>query len=222
MANERATERPTLERQFELLLSKRVRPFLRADGFTKANKSFRRSRGSLYDMIGFQANWHNGVTPSHGYFVNVGIGSAEVDAVWPGPRPQPPNGFLFDRRWESVVPELPYEIRFNHTTDMSEFADALCEGLGRVVAVLDEFDCTSTLVRHAVDHNLLIQYERTCCYLAAIGDVDTLTEYVGLLHDRFGHQDRWAIFNREISRATGALTSTLVGLGLLDPVEAPR
>jgi hypothetical protein len=50
-----------------------------------------------------------------------------------------------------VVPDLPYEIRFDYATDMSEFADALCEGLGWVVAVLDEFDCTSTLVRHAVE-----------------------------------------------------------------------
>jgi dTDP-D-glucose 4,6-dehydratase len=39
------------------------------------------------------------------------------------------------------------------------------------------------------------------------------------LHDRFGHQERWSIFNRQISQVTGAWTSTLVQLGLLDTVD---
>lgn len=160
----------------------------------------------MYDAIAFQENWHNGNTPSHGYFINVGIGSTEVDATWPYENrgDWPLFGCLLNRRWESVVPDLPYEIRFGHATDMAAFADALCEGLGHVVAVFDEFDCTSTLVRYAIEHNLLIQYEQTCCYLAAIDDCDSLTTYVGLLHDTFGHQDRWSIFSRRISEVTGA------------------
>jgi hypothetical protein len=46
-----------------------------------------------------------------------------------------------------------------------------------------------------------------------------LIAYVGLLHDRFGHQERWSIFSRRISEVTGAWTSTLVQLGLLEPVD---
>jgi hypothetical protein len=172
-------------------------------------------------VIGFQGNWHNGSTPSHGYFINVGIGSTEVDSTWPYENlgDWPLYGCLLDRRWESVVPDLPYEIRFGRATDTVAFADALCESLGHVIAVFDEFDCTSTLVRYAVENNLLIQYERTCCYLAAVDDGDTLIAYVGLLHDRFGHQERWSIFSRRISEVTGAWTSTLVQLGLLEHVD---
>ena len=159
------------------------------------------------------------MTSTHGYFVNVGIGSTDVDAACSGVSPRPPVGHLLDRRWESVVPELPYELRFARTTDTVSFADDLCSGLGQVVDVFDQFDCTATLVEYAVERNLLIAFERTCCYLAAVGDVDTLAGYVGLLRKRFGRQDRWAIFNRDISRVIGAHASVLVGLGLLDPVD---
>jgi Domain of unknown function (DUF4304) len=219
--DERAIEQSPLKRAFEQLLSTDVRLFLGARGFTQRDNAFRRSRGPLYDVIGFQGNWHNGSTPSHGYFINVGIGSTEVDSTWPYENlgDWPLYGCLLDRRWESVVPDLPYEIRFGRATDTVAFADALCESLGHVIAVFDEFDCTSTLVRYAVENNLLIQYERTCCYLAAVDDGDTLIAYVGLLHDRFGHQERWSIFSRRISEVTGAWTSTLVQLGLLEHVD---
>jgi hypothetical protein len=46
-----------------------------------------------------------------------------------------------------------------------------------------------------------------------------LIAYVGLLHDRFGRQERWSIFSRRISEVTGAWTSTLVQLGLLEHVD---
>ena len=217
--SERVSEQPTLKREFELLLSDGVRPFLRSRGFAKTGTTFRRHRESLYDVIGFQEDWHNGVRPWHGFFINVGIGSAEVDATWPYKGPKLPIGYLFDRRWESVVPDLPYELSFSQTTDMAGFAAALCDGLDQVLAVIDQFDCTATLVRYAIENNLLIQYERTCCYLATREDQSDLMEYVGLLRDRFGHQERWAIFNREIAKVTGARTSTLVELGLLDPMD---
>lgn len=219
--DELISEQSPLKRAFERMLSKDVRPFLGARGFTQRDSVFRRRRGPLYDVIEFQANWHNDDSPSHGYFINVGIGSTEVDSTWPHENlgDWPLHGCLLERRWESVVPDLPYEIRFGHATDMDAFADALCEGLGHVIAVFDEFDCTSTLVRYAVENNLLIQYDLTCCYLAAVDDGDTLIAYVGLLHDRFGLQERWSIFSRRISEVTGAWTSTLIQLGLLEPID---
>ncbi|BBY83458.1 hypothetical protein H7I53_25590 [Mycolicibacterium pulveris] len=50
---------------------------------------------------------------------------------------------------------------------------------------------------------MLVEYDKTCRYLAAIDDIATLTEYVTNLHDCFGHQDRWSIFSRNISVAAG-------------------
>lgn len=117
-------ENTPLRPQFDLLLSEGVGPFLGSMGFTQHGTKFVRYRGPIYDVIGFQNDWHNDV-PWHGFFVNVGVGSREVDEVWPGPCPQPPIGFLFDRRWESVVPDLPYEPRFDRDTNMKEFAAAL-------------------------------------------------------------------------------------------------
>ncbi|BBY27694.1 DUF4304 domain-containing protein [Mycolicibacterium sediminis] len=212
-----ANDKPSpLQREFDFVLSQGVEPFLRGLGFMRDGLEFRRDRGDLYDVVGFQENWHNGVTRSHGSFINVGVGSRQVDAAWKGPRSVP----LLDRRWESIVPDLPYEVRFDRNTDLIDFAAALCDGLEEVIAVIEEYASTTALVQYAVTYNYLHHYEETCCYLAAIADVDTLAGYVGVLRDRFGHQDRWVNFNRRISEVTGKHTATLLGLGLLDPLVA--
>ena len=74
-----AAERSALKRAYEWVLSDEVAPTLQSHGFTRSDNTFRRSRGALYDVINFQANWNNSVTPWYGFFVNVGIGSTDVD-----------------------------------------------------------------------------------------------------------------------------------------------
>lgn len=207
--------------RFEAMLTRDVEPFLAARGFNRKDYAFRRTRGVMYDLIDFQGDWYNDERTWHGFFVNVGVGSTEVDAPWPGPRPDPPIGYLLSRRWEDVVPGLPYEPSFRATTNMTRFGAALCQGLGEVVDVIERFDGTTSLVAYAVDRNLLIAYERTCCYLAAVDDLDTLADYVRQLRDCFGHQERWSIFNANISAVAGAHRTSLVALGLLDEVAVP-
>jgi len=219
-----ASKQSPLTPRYESMLSDGVQPYLKRRGFTKSGSLFRRRRGSLSDLIGFQANWHNDVTPWHAFFVNVGVGlSAEIDAPCPGHHCQvhPRVGYLLDRRWESVVNDLPYQLRFDHTTDMTSFSAELCSGIASTLEKLERIDSTAALERYAVGNDPLIQYEKTCCYLAATDDIETLTIYVALLRDWVGHQDRWSIFSRQISAATGSWASTLREQGLLDPVDRP-
>lgn len=216
-----AVAQSQLKRVYESVLSKDVRPFLKARGFTKSGPTFRRSRAPLIDMLNFQEDWHNGTMSWHGFFINVGLGSAEIDAACPGHGRvlHPAGGFLLRRRWEDLIPDAPYELRFDHQTDMSEFADALCEGLDMVLVELEKFGNTDDLVRYAVENNLLIEYETTCCYLAATGDIGTLADYVNKLSRCFGHQDRWSIFNNTISAVTGNYAETLRDRGLLKAAD---
>lgn len=85
---------------------------------------------------------------------------------------------------------------------------------------MERINTTEHLVRYAVDNNLLIEYERTCRYLAAIDDIDTLTEYVTTLHNCFGCQDRWSIFSRSIGTAVGRWAQVLRERGVLAPDAA--
>ncbi|MGV0837838.1 DUF4304 domain-containing protein [Mycolicibacterium thermoresistibile] len=214
------TANDSLQRAYEAMVSADVGPFLRARGFDISDSSFKRDRAPLYDMIDLQPDWHNGTMSWHGFFVNVGIGSTEVDVACPGYERvmHPLKGSLLQRRWETLVPDLPYEVRFDHRTDMREFAAALCDGFDLVLAEMEKISNTRELVRYAVDNNLLIEYDKTCRYLAAIDDIDTLTEYVTTLHDCFGHQDRWSIFSRNIRTAVGRWARVLREHGLLDPL----
>ncbi|PRC48281.1 hypothetical protein C6A85_80635, partial [Mycobacterium sp. ITM-2017-0098] len=147
-----AAERSALKRAYESVLCNDVVPALRPHGFTRCKNTFRRSRGPLYDVINFQANWNNGVTPWYGFFVNVGVGSAEIDQACPGHDPalHPPEEFLLDRRWEHLVPDAPYELRFDLTTDMRAFAARLCENLRLVLDEVERLQSTRELVEYAV------------------------------------------------------------------------
>ncbi|WP_396917898.1 DUF4304 domain-containing protein [Mycolicibacterium sp.] len=208
----------SLQRAYEEVISTNVGPFLRARGFEVSGSGFERERGPLYDMINLQGDWHNGTMSWHGFFINVGIGSAEIDTTCPGYERvcHPLKGSLLQRRWEHLVPDLPYEVRFDDRTDMQQYAAALCEGFDLVLAEMERIGTTEQLVRYAVDNNLLIEYDKTCRYLAAIDDIDTLTEYVTTLHSCFGGQDRWSIFDRNISKAVGRWAGVLRERGVLD------
>ncbi|MGV9799741.1 DUF4304 domain-containing protein [Mycobacterium sp. NPDC003449] len=199
--------------QFDELLAEGVAPFLATHTFAQAESVFRRERGPLYDVIGFQSNRWNGLTPWYGFFVNIGVGSADVDAVCARPTP------LLSRRWERVAESLPYELAFDETTDMAAFADWLCEGLEQVLAVIEKMATTDELVRWAIASNKLAAMEQTCAYLAATDDIDSLTQYITALRDEFGHQSRWAIFNGQLVAATGAWGDTLILRGVLEPVD---
>ncbi|MBN3458017.1 DUF4304 domain-containing protein [Mycobacterium sp. DSM 3803] len=202
----------SFRRRFEVLLSEDVRPFLKARGFTRSGRAFRRQRGPLYDVVDFQGNRWNGVTPWHGFFVNIGVGSADVDAVCERPL------CLLSRRWEGVVENLPHELAFDDTTDMTAFAERLCEGLDQVLVVIEKITTTDELVRWAIANNKLAAMEHTCAYLAATDDIDALTEYISALREQFGHQPRWEIFNSQLTEATGSWSETLVERGVLDAV----
>jgi len=216
------TANGSLHGAYEAMVSADVGPFLRARCFNVSASTFERARGSLYDVINLQANWHNGTTSWHGFFVNVGIGSADVDTACPGYDrvAHPLKGSLLQHRWEHLVPDLPYEVRFDQRTDMRQFAAALCDGFDLVLSEMERISTTEQLVRYAVDNNLLIEYDKTCRYLAAIDDIATLTEYVTTLHDCFGQQDRWSIFSRNISTAVGHWARVLRERGLLQPIAA--
>ncbi|WP_082949893.1 DUF4304 domain-containing protein [Mycobacterium sp. ACS4331] len=202
--------------KMEELLSHDVRKFLKAEGFSKAGYTFRRSRAPLWDSINFQPSKWNRATPHYGFFVNVGVGSTEIEdaqrelGVFTAPLS------IFDRRWENVVPDVPDEVTFDAGTDMPAFATELCDDLRRVLTSVEGFTTTAELVQWAVAHNKLHRMQPVCSYLAANDDIDMLSAYIDSLRTQFGHQDRWEIFNSQLVVAAGRRGANLVRLGILD------
>ena len=204
-----------LRETLEWMLADRVRPHLKARGFTKSGRTFRRKRYPLWDTINFQGSKWNSVTPYSGFFVNIGVGSIEIDAAQQHSNAQVP---IFDRRWERVVPELPDQVTFDQHSDVQLLAGTICHGLTQVLAVVDGFTTTAELVNWAVAHNKLHRMEQVCRYLAATGDIPLLSAYIDSLREQFGDQSRWAIFNRQLTEATDSYSAELVQLGILDPL----
>ncbi len=203
----------------EGVLSSQVRALLKPLGFTKTGRTFTRKRGPLWDMINFQSNRSNRVTPYQSFFVNVGVGSSDVDAEVRTFVAKPAHArSIYDKRWESVVPDLPWEVIFDLGTQTDALGALLCAGLERVLPVLEGFTTTDELVQWAVRNNKLHRMELVCSYLAATGDIEQLRSYIGALRADFGHQPRWEVFNRELADATYACSDELIELGILDPL----
>lgn len=207
-----------LRRVLDELLSQQVRPFLKSHGFIKSGRTFRRTRGPLYDMINFQGSYYNNVHPWSSFFVNVGVGSTEMDAVHLGQANDrtPTHEYVLNRRWESLVSSVPSEVCFDTDTDIDEFADMLIDSLDRMLPVLDAIDDTDSLVGYAVSHNLLHRMEKTCRYLVATRNTNLLGIYLNTLRNQFHNESRWELFNRQLINAIGPSALTFIEQGLLD------
>lgn len=205
-----------LKGRFTVLLSEQVRPFLRVRGFAKSGPTFSRRRGRLYDVINFQGSKGNGLGAlHHRFYVNVGVGSIEVDGVAEEEAVKRPElaDCLVERRWAGFADGAPREVVIFADSDPDELADEIRHWLGEVLAFLDTVDRTDVLVDLAIEGNFLHGMQKTCAYLARIDDIERLRRYVGTLRDRFGTETRWTIFNRQITDAVGPRISELHGPG---------
>lgn len=211
-----------LSGRFNALVSEHIRPFLRDRGFARSGPAFSRRRGSLYDVISFQGSQSNGLEAmQHKFYVNVGIGSVEIDGGdGTSPRTRPKlEDCLVRRRWERVADGAPSEVDILPDSDPDEVAELVRHWLGHVVAFLESLDRTDVLVDLAIDGNALQEMQKTCAYLARTEDVERLRRYVGALRDRFSAETRWTILNRQIARAVGPYAGELLGTGLLDELS---
>lgn len=210
-------EPPTsLRRVFDLMLSNDVRPVLRAHGFTKKASTFRRRRGALYDMINFQGNKWNDPHQQVGFFVNVGIGSTEIDVLGLDNDYGPSEfDYMIDRRMEQLIAGLPAELRLDRSTDRAVFADELIGYVEQIVTALDAIATTHDLLDNVMQRNGLHKMEKTCRYLAYIGDTESLANYVTRLHDRFADDHRWEFFSRRIRESVDEYGVDLAKLDLV-------
>ena len=156
---------------------------------------------------------------SSSFFVSVGVGSSEIDAERRTFIDKPAHTrSIYDKRWESVVPDLPWEVIFDLGIDTDALGALLCAGLERVLPLLEDFTTTDELVQWAITNNKLHRMEAVCSYLAATDDIEQLRSYIGALRAEFGHQPRWEIFNGQLVSATYACSDDLIELGILDPL----
>lgn len=203
----------------EQALSSGVRPYLRSQGFTKHGRTFRRTRGPLYDMINFQGSKHNQFSTEHSFFVNVGVGSAEIDAVhteWPRDD-VPTREYVLDGRWWKLAGDLPAEVTFDHRTSGAELAEHVNAGPVRVLAVIDTITTSLELAEWAAANNVLRHMEKTAAYLASVDADDTLRTYAATVRERMSEDNRWPFFSNRFAMAIGDRAASLIADGVLEP-----
>jgi hypothetical protein len=202
-----------LKGRFTTLMSEQIRPFLKVEGFSKSGSTFFRRRGRLYDVINFQGSSRNGLgAAEHRFYVNIGIGSTDVDGVADDASPKPPSlaDCLVRDRWADFAHGAPTEVNIRAESDPGELADDVRHWLGHALAFIAGVEGTDALVDLAIDGNGLQGMETTCAYLARIDDIERLRRYVETLRDSFGTEARWPVLEGLIADAVGRHAAVLL------------
>jgi len=172
-------------------------------------------------MINVQGSTRNSGQLHHEFFVNVGVGSTEIDAVvteWPRADDKPVREHVLDSRWWKIVPRLPADVRFDFLTPRDDLAAELVDGVRRVVEFFDSLETSRDLARWAARNNVLHHMDKTVAYLASIDDHLTLVAYAHTIRRSVVDDGRWPFFNRRFADAAGPAASALIDAGALDPL----
>lgn len=212
-----------LNERFNEILSEGIRPLLKEHGFAKSGRSFTRRRGPIYDRIHFQGSSVNSYAPPHRFYVDVGVGSTDIDDVylgWNNDRSLKSEPIL-SGRWEHIVDGAPDQVEWDLDTDQVALIGMIRQNLLGVLAVIDPLSSTAALVDWGVAVAGANHVAKLSAYLVAIGDLDTLTIYITRLHDRHGRDSRWPMFSGFLRDTIGQAADPYIAHGLLDGGNDP-
>lgn len=191
----------------DTLLTTHIQSFLILSGFSRSRRSFARSRGHLYDRINFQGSRSNSGSASDRFYVNIGVGSQEMDASYLGwnNNRELAQEYVLQKRWEYLVDSAPAEVVIGQDPDREGLPEMILSNLTCALAVINSLKTSSDLARWATEHNGLHCMEKTCNYLLATKDIATLRRYAATLGTRFEHDPRWPQINRSLLTVTESI-----------------
>ncbi|MCS3780025.1 DUF4304 domain-containing protein [Tsukamurella ocularis] len=207
-----------LNQLFDEVLSQGVRPLLREHGFVKSGRSFTRRRGPIYDRIHFQGSSVNSYAPPHRFYVNVDVGSTDIDDAylgWNNDRRLKTEPILTGR-WEQFVDGAPDRVEWDLDTDQAALIEMIRQNVLEALAVIDPLSTTAKLVDWGVAEGGANHLAKLSAYLVTIGDLDTLTIYISRLYSRWSEDSRWPMFSGFLRGAIGEAAEPYIARGLLD------
>lgn len=126
----------------DVLITVHVQPFLVSNGFSRSSRIFTRCRGQLYDRINFQGSRSNTGSPQDRFYVNIGVGSQEMDAfyLWWNNNREPSREYVLNKRWEDLVESVPAEVTIGQQS--TELPRMILSKLDRTPASIDALRAT--------------------------------------------------------------------------------
>ncbi|MBZ4190438.1 DUF4304 domain-containing protein [Niabella beijingensis] len=189
-----------MKERFKQLISETAKLLLKEKGFVKKGLNFYRTNSDLVFLFNFQLSQGNHPGQLR-FYINCGIHSAAIDRAIAVDRPEMVKEYecYFKSRISAITKAEKDGYIINEATEPAALAAKLMADLGTALQLFDSIGTTGDLVNLMIGQNKLNNYLELFEYLVRTTNRDGQVRYVKELHQDFGSEKRWSIFEGKLN-----------------------
>lgn len=201
---------------FNQLIKETVKPLLSSNGFSKKSLNFYKQEGAIIYFFNIQKS-HGNSFDRIKFYINCGIHSVEIDHVLGRAQQLNFNDHqaYFVARISSLTNSETDGYVITKDTDLDALKINLITDIDQVLSKFRKIESTHDLTDLMISENGLHHYEDLFEYLLLTNDYTRLNHFVKQLHDKFGAETRWRIFENTMSKILEKHDSNIVMRELL-------
>lgn len=189
-----------MKTQFNQLIADTVKPLLKANGFNKKGLNFYRRKEDLIFLFNFQLSQGNS-SDQIKFYINCGIHSIYIDKVIGKTAIPEPKEYdcYFRNRISSMIKSANDGYFITKETDLQTLILTINTDLKIALTMFDNVSTTSDLTNLMIAKNGLNNYRELFDFLLLTENKTGLKQFVTQLHNTFGTEKRWAIFESNLT-----------------------
>lgn len=189
-----------MKEKFNQIIAGTVKPLLKEEGFGKNGMNFYRKKEDLIFLFNFQNSQGNSADQTK-FYINCGIHSTNIGQVIGKTELLDPKEYdcYFRRRISSIVKSTSDGYTITRETDLNDLGQTVEADLKAAIVMFNNVTSTNDLIDLMIEKNGLNNYEELFKYLLFTERKTQLKQFVKQLHQTFGAEKRWAIFESNLT-----------------------
>lgn len=185
---------------FNEIISNVIKPLLKRDGYHKKGLNFYKKSEDLIFLLNIQKSHGNSSDNVH-FYINCGIHSSKIDELLGKGELLEPKEYEthFCQRISSLVNSIEDGYTINAETNIEKLKSEIISDIQTVIDFFETIQFTNHLVELMIQKNGLHNYEQLFTYLTLTNNTEGRKIYVKQLYDRFGQENRWSIFEKNMN-----------------------
>ncbi|MCY9590994.1 DUF4304 domain-containing protein [Paenibacillus chitinolyticus] len=187
-----------LQQLFKDLIKQDVKPFLSKHGFAKKGLNFSKTTEGLIYLFNFQKSSGNSADNVM-FYVNCGIYAAELAQIQSKEILTAPQETEchFRARIGEIARAVPDRFAITPDTNRDDLRKTLLSGLEEVIHFYETMTSARSIVDYYISGPFLHLGEESFHLLLKSNDAATAKHYLKALHEKYGAENRWTIFENK-------------------------